>query len=133
MRNKISVFEIPTYIGNNDFITPSACKLFALISFLEKKEGFCSETNEYLASYLRVEVRTIARSIKLLEDWKYIEIKRRRSKYRILTLNKDMTKYKEAAKEVDELIIQMLPMHDQVDIAKDIFSNALDKYKKEKK
>lgn len=118
---------LPRYIFQNDFIPSSAKNLYWLIKFLDSDKKHCYASNEYLSKILRIETRTVVRSLKLLEDWKYIKVNNKKSKYRNIEINDSVIEiYSQAGDDVHFLSKQDISLKDQLLSAKNIFLKALD-------
>ena len=65
---------IPAAILYNDRLKASAKLLYAIITSLANKEGYCYASNQYLAQKLGVEQRTISRLLTELRNNNYIII-----------------------------------------------------------
>ena len=65
---------LPATVRYDDKITASAKLIFAEISALTEKRGFCYASNEYLMQLFGVSERTLQRHLKALEGRGYIQI-----------------------------------------------------------
>lgn len=78
-------------------------RIFALISTLSFKKGYCYANNNYLKNVLNKSERTIQRSLERLQKEKYIIItKKAKEKRKIYTYEEYAIKFKDSIKFEDE-------------------------------
>lgn len=128
VKAKVAPFIIlPDVVLYNFNIPFGAQKLYSVIkSFCEGKGG-CFVSNQYLSKLLFLDERTIAKYIIILEKWKYIIIKNKKTRNRKFFLNTESKNiYSKAALEVYLLKnIEDFDAKELEDAAKQIFINAL--------
>lgn len=71
--NKIKFIKCYSRLLNDKRLDKFDVILFGLIEYLSNNKGFCTASNNTLASYLDCSKRTIIRSINKLVDYNYLE------------------------------------------------------------
>ena len=71
---KFKFIQLPIDIIMNETLPPLAKILYGEIAVLSHKNGYCFATNKYLSQINKVDRRTIARLLTLLQQKNYVKI-----------------------------------------------------------